>query len=62
MGTVRDPVAIESRPAPDTRMGRDFVKAATKAALQFRYLPKYVDGEPIEVQGVRNRMTFDLSD
>ena len=77
-GAVRDPVVIESSERPrdiyDDRspisLGRvskaairaAFAKAATKAALQFRYVPQYVNGEPIEVQGVRNRINFYLTD
>jgi len=39
-----------------------FDNAATQAALKFKYKPKVVDGEPIDVAGVRNRITFELED
>ena len=55
-GAVRNPKVLESRPRGI------FERAAVEAAQHFRYLPKYVNGEPIEVQGVRNRIAFDLSD
>ena len=55
-GTVHSAKVIESKP-PGV-----FDQAAMEAAQQFRYLPMYVNGEPVEVQGVRSRMTFDLSD
>ena len=54
-GAVRNPKVIESRPRGI------FERAAVEAAQHFRYLPKYVNGEPIEVQGVRNRIAFELS-
>ena len=55
-GAVRDPVVIEANP-PGI-----FDNAATQAALKFKYKPKVVDGEPIDVAGVRNRITFELED
>ena len=55
-GAVADPVVVESKP-PSI-----FDRAATNAALKFKYKPKVVDGEPIAVPGVRNRITFELAD
>ncbi|MEM7218895.1 MAG: energy transducer TonB [Pseudomonadota bacterium] len=55
-GAVRDPVVIEAKP-PGI-----FDRAAINAALKFKYKPKVVNGEPIEVPGVRNRITFELAD
>ncbi len=55
-GGVRDPVVIESKP-PGI-----FDRAAVNAALKFKYKPKVVNGEPIDVAGVRNRITFELQD
>lgn len=55
-GAVRDPVVIESKP-PGV-----FDRAALQAALKFKYKPKVVNGEPIDVAGVRNRITFELQD
>jgi len=55
-GAVRDPVVIESKP-PGI-----FDRAATSAALKFKYKPKVVNGEPIDVAGVQNRITFELQD
>jgi protein TonB len=55
-GAVRDPVVIESKP-PGI-----FDRAALQAALKFKYKPKVVNGEPIDVAGVRNRITFELQD
>ncbi len=55
-GAVRDPVIIESKP-PGI-----FDRAAISAALKFKYKPKVVNGEPIDVAGVKNRITFELQD
>lgn len=55
-GAVRDPRIIESQP-PGI-----FDRAALSAALKFKYKPKVVNGEPIDVAGVRNRITFELQD
>ena len=55
-GAVRDPVVIEAKP-PGI-----FNRAALTAALKFKYKPKVVNGEPIDVAGVQNRITFELQD
>lgn len=41
---------------------RIFLSASKKAAAKFKYKPKVIDGEPIEVPGVRNRFIFELAD
>ncbi|HEX7036952.1 MAG TPA: energy transducer TonB [Pseudomonadales bacterium] len=55
-GAVVDPVVIESEP-PGI-----FDRAAIQAALKFKYKPKVVNGEPIDVAGVRNLITFELEE
>jgi protein TonB len=55
-GAVRDPVVIESKP-PGI-----FDNAAIQAALKFKYKPKVVNGEAIDVAGVRNLITFELAE
>jgi protein TonB len=55
-GSVRDPVVIESSP-PGI-----FDNAAIQAALKFKYKPKVVNGQAIDVAGVRNRIVFELAD
>lgn len=37
-----------------------FESAAIQAAERFRYIPRMVDGELVGVDGVTNRITFDL--
>ena len=55
-GAVANPVIVEAKP-PGI-----FDRAATNAALKFKYKPKVVNGEAIDVAGVRNKITFELSD
>ncbi len=56
LGTVKDPVVVEASPK------NVFNKAAIKSALRYKYKPRVVDGEPIEVEGVRTKITFQLAD
>lgn len=39
-----------------------FASASVKAAEKFKYKPKVIDGEAIEVPGVRNKFTFQLAE
>jgi protein TonB len=55
-GAVTDPVVIEASP-PGI-----FDRAAMQAALKFKYKPKVVNGEAIDVAGVRNLITFELAE
>ncbi len=41
---------------------RVFLSSSKKAAAKFKYKPKVVDGQPVEVPGVRNRFIFELAD
>lgn len=51
-GTVRDPYVVEAQPE------HIFDQAAIDAVLKFKYKPRVVQGEPVEVKGVQNRLTF----
>lgn len=53
-GSVNNLSVLEAEP-PDL-----FDEAALAATAQFTYLPKYVDGKPVRVQGERNRLLFSL--
>ena len=55
-GAVTNPVVVEAKP-PGI-----FNRAAINAALKFKYKPKVVNGEAIDVAGVRNKITFELQD
>lgn len=54
-GEVRDPVVVDAEP-PGV-----FDRAAINAVSRFRYKPKMVKGEAVEVTGVRNRIVFAVS-
>ncbi len=54
-GTVRDVSTVECTSTL-------FERASTDAAYKFKYKPRVVNGEPIEVPGVRNKITFQLED
>ena len=39
-----------------------FERAATRAVLKFKYKPRVVDGIPVDVVGVKTRITFRMED
>jgi protein TonB len=53
-GSIRDPVAVDCQPSGI------FERASLKASLKFKYKPRVVDGEAIEVAGVQNKFTYEL--
>ncbi|MEQ9397420.1 energy transducer TonB [Haliea sp.] len=53
-GSIRDPRAVDCQPSGV------FESASVKAAEKFKYRPRVVDGEPIEVAGVQNLFTYEL--
>jgi periplasmic protein TonB len=54
-GTVRDPVVLFSTSSL-------FERAASRAVLKFKYKPRVVDGIPVDVPGVKTRITFQIED
>ena len=56
-GTVKNVRIVES--VPDSTI---FHRAAIKAAEKFKYKPRVVDGQTIEVPGVQNKITFEIED
>ena len=54
-GTVRDPVILFSTSSL-------FERAATRAVLKFKYKPRVVDGVPVDVSGVKTRITFQIEE
>ncbi len=54
-GTVRDPIV-------DFSTSSLFERAAIKAVLKFKYKPRVVDGVPVDVPGVKTRISFQLED
>ena len=59
MGFVRDPEVIESMATDGD--ARAFEVAAAEAAVKFRYAPQFIDGLPVAVGGVRNRIVFEIA-
>jgi protein TonB len=53
-GSIRDPIAVDCQPSGI------FDRASVKAATKFKYKPRVVAGEPIEVAGVQNKFTYEL--
>ena len=56
VGSVKDPVVLWSLPSGI------FDRAAMRSAMIFKYKPQIRDGEPIEVKGVLNQITFIIED
>ncbi len=55
-GTTRDIIPVEGECVPPGY----FERASVKAAEKFKYKPRVVDGDPIEVPGIQNRFTYEL--
>ena len=54
-GTVNVPIVLQSTSSL-------FERAAVRAVLKFKYKPRVVDGVPVEVPGVKTRISFMLED
>jgi protein TonB len=54
-GSTRDARVVESSSAL-------FERAAIESALKYRYKPRVINGEPVEVPGVRTRIRFLIED
>jgi len=54
-GSVKDPIVLFSTSSL-------FDRAATRAVLKFKYKPRVVDGQPVEVPGVKTRITFKIEE
>jgi len=52
-GTVANPIVLFSTSSL-------FERAATRAVLKFKYKPRVVDGIPVEVSGVKTRISFQI--
>lgn len=55
-GATRDAVPVDCSP-PGV-----FEKNSVKAALMFKYRPRVIDGQPVEVAGVRNQFLYELEE
>ena len=54
-GTVRDPIILFSTSSL-------FERAASRAVLKFKYKPRVVDGIPVDVAGVKTRISFQIEE
>src|SRR5210317_1110549 len=52
-GTIRDPFVIE-----DQCTSSLFHRPSLQAALKFKYKPRVIDGQTVEVPGVQNKFTY----
>jgi protein TonB len=52
-GTIRNPFVIE-----DQCSNAMFQRPSLQAALKFKYKPRVIDGQAVEVPGVRNKFTY----
>ena len=55
LGTIKDPVIIESQCSSSL-----FHRSSLQAALKFKYKPRVIDGEAVEVPGVQNKFTYEI--
>ena len=56
-GTTKDPVVVESQCTSSL-----FHRASINAALKFKYKPRIMDGEAVEVPGVQNKFTYEITE
>jgi protein TonB len=54
-GTIRDPVVVESMCSSSL-----FHRASIQAAQKFKYKPRVIDGQAVEVPGVQNKFTYEI--
>jgi len=55
-GSVKDPLIIENEPSSI------FDREARRAVTKWKYKPRVIDGNPVEVPGVRTKLIFSLDD
>jgi protein TonB len=56
-GTIKDPIVVESQCTSSL-----FHRASINAALKFKYKPRIMDGEAVEVPGVQNKFTYEITE
>lgn len=56
-GTIRDPFVVE-----DQCTSSLFHRASIQASLKFKYKPRVMDGEAVEVPGVQNKFTYEIQE
>ena len=56
-GTTKNPHVLENQCTSTL-----FYRASVNAALKFKYKPRIIDGEAVEVPGVQNKFTYEITD
>lgn len=56
-GTIKDPFVVE-----DQCSSSMFHRASVEAALKFKYKPRVIDGAAVEVPGVQNKFTYEITE
>ena len=56
-GTIRDPFVVENQCTSSL-----FHSASIQASLKFKYKPRVIDGQAVEVPGVQNKFTYEIED
>jgi len=56
-GTIRDPFVV-----PGQCSSSLFERASIQAALKFKYKPRVIDGQAVEVPGVQNKFTYEITE
>ena len=57
LGTTTNPVVIESQCTSSL-----FHRASLNASMKFKYKPRIMDGEAVEVPGVQNKFTYEITE
>jgi protein TonB len=57
IGTIREPFVVE-----DQCTSSLFHRASIQASLKFKYKPRVIDGEAVEVPGVQNKFTYEIQE
>ena len=57
LGTTKDPMVME-----DQCTSSLFHRASINAALKFKYKPRILDGQAVEVPGVQNKFTYEITE
>jgi protein TonB len=56
-GTIRDPFVVEGQCSSSL-----FEQASIQAAYKFKYKPRVIDGQAVEVPGVQNKFTYEIQE
>jgi protein TonB len=56
-GKIRDPFVVE-----DQCTSSLFHRASVQASLKFKYKPRVMDGQAVEVPGVQNKFTYEIQE